>query len=75
MEWIKIERDKDGFATEECLDKMTRALPCVLLSQFNEHGVEHFYDVATLVSIDYWMVEINTNTHYTHYLPLPKLEV
>ena len=27
MEWIKIERDKDGFATEECLDKMFTSLP------------------------------------------------
>ena len=23
MEWIKIDRDKDGFATEECLDRIT----------------------------------------------------
>lgn len=75
MEWIKIERDKDGFATEECLDKMTRAFPFVLLSQFNEHGVEHFYDVVTLNSVDYWIGDITTNTRYTHYLPLPKLEV
>ena len=74
MEWIKIERDKDGFATKECLEKMTSILPFVLLEQFNEHGIEHFYDVVTLVNVKYLMGDITTNVRCTHYLPLPKLE-
>lgn len=30
MTWIKIDRDEDGIATEECLDKMFQNLPIVL---------------------------------------------
>jgi hypothetical protein len=30
MTWIKIDRDENGFATEECLDKIFSHLPVVL---------------------------------------------
>ena len=29
MEWIKIDRDENGFATEECLDKIFSHLPVI----------------------------------------------
>ena len=75
MKWIKIERDKDGFTTEKCMIEMRNALPFCLLTQFNEHGIDQFYNVVTHNNVADWMGDIATNVRCTHYLPLPKLEV
>lgn len=47
MRWIKIDRDKDGFATESAMNIMFAHLPFVIATEFNEHGIELFYDVVT----------------------------
>lgn len=70
MEWIKIERDKDGFATEECINKMTDNLPIVIVEQFNEHGIEQFYDIVTSYNIADYMGDMTIETKITHYLPI-----
>lgn len=33
MKWIKIDRDKNSFATKEGLDNIFNNLPCVVCSQ------------------------------------------
>lgn len=73
-DWIKIERDKDGFATEECLRKIEeyyeREIAVVIA--FNGYGID--YDVITTAScIQGWLADIHNSAKYTHYLPIPKL--
>lgn len=33
LQWLPIDRDESGFATEECLDKIFNNLPCAVCSQ------------------------------------------
>lgn len=70
--WIEIERDKDGVATEKALKEMTNKLPIVVVTQFNEHGIDQFFDVITRNATD-CMQFIAANPNVTHYLELPKL--
>lgn len=70
--WIKIERDKDGVATENAIKEMTEKLPIVVVTQFNEHGIDQFFDVITMGATD-CMQFIAANPEVTHYLELPKL--
>lgn len=71
MTWIKIDRDEYGITTNECLDRIESHLPvCVSV---NHYGV-HIYKV-----ISTWDLQsrnfLKTMAIYTHYLPIPKLEV
>lgn len=70
--WIEIERDKDGVATENALKAMRDKLPIVVVTQFNEHGIDQFFDVITREATD-CMQFIAANPKVTHYLELPKL--
>lgn len=75
MEWIKIDRDDSGFVTEECLDKMLSNRPFALVYKLLDG--RHVYD-KIIEAADYigdWQEEINSDVDYTHYLPIPKLEV
>lgn len=71
MEWIKIERDENGSATEECLDRIFNNLPCVVA--INSYGMD-IYKV-----IPEWDRQtrdfLKSKAMYTHYLPIPKLEL
>ena len=74
MTWIKIARDENGFVTEECLDKMFQNLPIVL--HHNKMGGG--YDVLNPQNENFkqWLRDnLKSNQVYTHYLPIPKLEV
>ena len=74
MTWIKIDRDENGFATEECLDKIFQNLPIVL--HHNKMGGG--YDVLNPQNESlklYLRKLMKTSNTYTHYLPIPKLEV
>jgi hypothetical protein len=74
MTWIKIDRDENGFATEECLDKMFSHLPVVL--HHNKMGGG--YDVLNPQNEktkDFFRYKLRESNVYTHYLPIPKLEV
>lgn len=75
MEWIKIDRDKDGFATESAINRMFAHFPIVIATEFNEHGIDLFYDVVTHENFVDYMGDIQTKTRITNYLPIPKLEV
>lgn len=72
MEWIKIERDRDGFATDECLDKI-----CELHEQGNLIVVTDTRDdyldydfISPKHDIYEWRGDIERHTYYTHYLVL-----
>lgn len=76
MEWIKIERDENGSATEECLIKIEdfyeKDIPVVIA--YKNYGMD--YDVITPSSdIQGWLADIHNTAKYTHYLPIPELEV
>lgn len=66
-EWIKIERDKDGFATKKCLDFMFSNLPFVVAGKDSDGFI--LYDVVD--DLDY-RGDIERHTSYTHYLLIPK---
>lgn len=73
MKWIKIDRDENGFATEECLDKIFRNLPCVVCLQIN--GYNSYDLIKKNCNVKTCRENIKNHTIYTHYLPIPKLEV
>lgn len=73
-EWIKIERDKDDFATDECLDKIFQLFiegnPIAIA--YNGYGID--YDIiATSSNIQRWLADIHNLSMYTHYLPIKSL--
>ena len=73
LQWIKIDRDKNGFATEECLDKMFSNLPIVVM--FNLYDGRKVYEgISETDYVGDWRGDIDRDTNYTHYLPIPKLE-
>lgn len=74
MTWIKIDRDENGLATVECLDKIFNNLPCVVCSQ-TEGGYKYYNMVGEYFDMMHNREDIRTNTGYTHYSPIPKLEV
>ena len=73
MKWIKIDRDENGFATEECLNRIFNNLPCAVCSQ-TEGGYKYYFFVNKCLDMAHNPEEVRTNTGYTHYLPIPKLE-
>ena len=75
MQWIPIDRNKDGFATDNCVNTMLDKLPFLAVMQYNEHGVEQFFDIVTQYNIADYMGDITTKTRYTHYLPIPQAPV
>ena len=72
MEWIKIDRDENGFATEECLDKIFYNLPCVVCSQ-TKGGYKYYNLVGECFDMAYNREYLKINTGCTHYFPIPKL--
>ena len=77
MKWLPIDRDENGFATEECLDRIFNNLPCAVCSQ-TEGGYKYYNMVGEYFDMMHNREDLRTNTSYTHYLPIPpipKLEV
>lgn len=67
-EWIEIKRDKQGFATEECLNEMfDNALIIVTRNEF----YRVYYDVIKRENKKDWKNKIIKDLRYTHYLPVP----
>ena len=80
MTWIKIDRDENGFATEEALDAIVELHKNgVPIAMRCSDSYERCGDSYAMLSTDHdiygWCGEIERNTDYTHYLPIPKLEV
>ena len=70
MTWIKIDRDENGFATEECTKDALKQLPIVIRG-YDELG--EYYHLLTEDSLGYDKMSIFKHKTYTHYLPIPKL--
>ena len=73
MTWIKIDRDENGFATEECLREIEACYekenPVAIA--YVSYGPD--YDIITPSSdIQGWLADIHNSTKYTHYMVLPK---
>lgn len=68
MEWIKIDRDRHGFATDDCLDKMCLMLPIAI----KKKG----WNIIELACEDNWMGargEVERHECYEYYCKLPQL--
>ena len=74
VDWIKIDRDENGFATDNCLEKIFNNLPCAVCSQ-TEGGYKYYNMVGEYFDMLHNREDLRTNTGYTHYLPIPKLEL
>lgn len=69
-DWIEIKRDKDGFATEKCLNEMfENTLIVVARNQRNRV----YYDVIKRENQEYWRGEIEIDKIYTHYMIIPEV--
>ena len=66
-EWIDIKRDKNGFATEESLNKMFEN-ELIIVARSELYTVD--YDVIKREQQADWRGEIDRNIRYTHYLPI-----
>lgn len=73
MTWIKIDRDEDGFATEECLDKMRKSVPFIAVTRIQHRFVNCLINDERDFII--YKETIYSGGDVTHYLPIPKLEV
>lgn len=74
MTWIKIDRDKSGFATEECLDKMFSRLPIMVAQKRSGESIL-YESICDLNDVYAWRGEIDRDADYIYYLAIPKLEV
>lgn len=73
MSWIKIDRDKDGIATEEHLRKIEECYDKVIPVVIAYENYLQDYDVITPCSrINAWLANIKREKVYTHYMVLPK---
>jgi hypothetical protein len=66
--WRKIDRDKDGFATEECLDEMFASIPIVIRDCDNE-----YYVIGETDDLVGWRGDIEIHPFYTHWMKIPKI--
>lgn len=72
MEYIKIDRDENGFATEECLDKIFSHLPVVLHHNKMGGGYDVLNPQTESLKL-YFREGVKISKTYTHYLPIPKV--
>lgn len=73
MKWLPIDRDENGFATEECLDKMYKAIPFVIATRIVQRSV--YLLIKGKRDFTIYKETIYSEGNVTHYLPIPKLEV
>lgn len=71
-EWIEINRDKNGFATEKSLNKMFEN-ELIIVARSELYRV--YYDVIKRENQVEWRGEIYRNIRYTHYLPINYLPI
>lgn len=73
--WIKIERDSSGLATEQCLLHIARSIP-VIVTDVYDGEITETWIVQDNGYVDAWLNDIKTNpSRFTHYMPitLPQL--
>lgn len=77
MTWIKIDRDENGLATEECLDRITelqkQGFDILFIVQM--YGCSHYYAFDARFFNQTKIKMIREEKAYTHYLLIPKCEV
>lgn len=61
--WAEIHRDKDGFATDECLYEMFDNMPFLIYDR-SDNDIE-------AVCCDDWLGDIEKHSYYTHWKPIP----
>ena len=61
--WAEIRRDKDGFATEDCLNEMFANMPFLIYDR-SDNDIE-------AVCCDDWRGDIDKHSYYTHWKPIP----
>lgn len=62
----KVFRDKNGFATEECLDEIGSSLPVILMYE-SDYTIEA-YNVCDEEDYEYYRGEIERNVSYINWL-------
>lgn len=74
--WIKIERDSSGLATEKCLDKLIelhdQGFPIVVI----EHSKDG-YQYNIIFPEDFigdWVGEIERDTDFTEFIEIPPFD-
>ena len=77
MTWIKVDRDENGSATEECLYRITELQKqgIDILWIVQKCGCSHYYEFDARFFNQTKIKMIREERAYTHYLPIPKLEV
>lgn len=73
LQWLPIDRDENGYATEECFDRIFKNLPCVVCRHIR--GFKYYHMVGENLDMIHNLWDIQEDNTYTHYLPIPKLEV
>lgn len=71
LQWLPIERDENGFATEECLDKIFLHLPVVLHHNKMGGGYDVLNPQTESLKL-YFREGVKTSKTYIHYMVLPK---
>ena len=72
LQWLPIDRDEDGIATEECLNKMFSSQPFVLSILYDE-DLAYCYTIVDKYFLSDFRNDVKKFDEYTHYLPLPKV--
>ena len=70
VQWLPIDCDDEGIATDECLDKIFNGTPCVVC--FLSNGRKSYRMVGECFDNAPNREDIRTNTRYTHYLHIPE---
>lgn len=60
--WAEIKRDKDGFATDACLDEMFDNMPFLIYD-------DRYNDIDAVCDAD-WRGDIEKHSKYTHWKPI-----
>ena len=74
LQWLPIDRDENGVATEECMDSIFNNLPCVVCHH-TKRGFKYYHMIGENLDMIHNLWDIHKDNTYTHYLPIPKLEL
>lgn len=74
--WIKIERNSSGFATEKCLDKLiefhNQGYPIVVVEHTQKNYQYHIiFPTDNILS---WISEIERDTDFTEFIEIPPFD-
>lgn len=71
--WIKIQRDKSGNATEDCLNDIFNNLPVIVCSYVNRDKSKLYYNlVGECLDMMHNRNDIKADANYRYYLKIKK---